>query len=344
MPELPEVETVRRMLESAVRGRTIASVGLSGLRLREAVDPALPRRLRGRTVERIERRGKYLLVVLDRDLVLLSHLGMTGGWLVVPPGRAAQPGPHTHVQIRFRDGTRLWFEDPRRFGLLRLLPAREVDDDPSLSRLGPDPITSPPTGATLGQAAGRSRTALKVFLMDQKRIAGIGNIYASEVLHRSRLDPRRRAGTLRPAEWGRVADEIRQVLGEAIERMGTTFSDYRTPDGASGAYSKMLRVYARDGEPCRTCGGPIRRIVQAQRSTYFCPRCQAGRAPGNPAAGPARSHGAAAPRGAQTGGGGRAERRLPVSRSKTTPRKPRSRASKPSSATARARGKSGRGI
>jgi formamidopyrimidine-DNA glycosylase len=274
MPELPEVETVRRMLETAVMGRTIATVALSGLRLRERVDPALPRRLRGRTITGVDRTGKFLLVRLDGELVLLSHLGMTGRWLVLPPGDRSRPGRHVHARVRFEDGTRIWFEDPRRFGLIRLVAAAALSADPALRQLGPDPIASPPTGPRLAEAARGSRTAVKTFLMDQRRVAGIGNIYASEVLHRSRVDPRRPAGRLAAAEWALVAAEIRAVLAEAIEKMGTTFSDYRTPAGEPGAYAAMLRVYDRAGEPCRECGQPIRRIVQGQRSTYFCPSCQ----------------------------------------------------------------------
>ena len=276
MPELPEVETVRRMLEESVRGRTIRSVTLSGLRLRERIPPTLPRRLRGRTVERVERTAKFLLVGLDGGLTLLSHLGMSGRWLVLRPGE--RPAlPHVHVRIRFTDGTGLWFQDVRRFGLLRLVPTPELSRDPALSRLGPDPVAAPPTGESLRAVARGSRTAVKLFLMDQRRIAGLGNIYASEVLHRAGLDPRRRAGALSAREWETVATEIRTVLAEAIERMGTTFSSYRTVWGEPGQYGELLRVYDRAGEPCLRCGTPVRRIVQGQRSTFYCPSCQGGR-------------------------------------------------------------------
>jgi formamidopyrimidine-DNA glycosylase len=276
MPELPEVETVRRMLEATVRGRTIRAVALSGLKLREPVPPGLPRRLRGRTIRRLGRTGKYLLIGLDGGLTLLSHLGMSGRWLV--PRRAGEPEPaHVHVRVTFTDGTRLWYEDARRFGLLRLVPDRALASDPALARLGPDPLAEPPTGRSLAAEAAGSRVAVKTFLLDQRHIAGLGNIYASEVLHRSRVDPRRRAGSLSPADWSRVAGAIRRVLPEAIARMGTTFSTYRTIWDEPGQYGAMLRVYDRAGEPCRRCGTPIRRLVQAGRSTYFCPACQARR-------------------------------------------------------------------
>jgi formamidopyrimidine-DNA glycosylase len=273
MPELPEVETVRRMLERSVRGRTIRSVALSGLPLRERVSPSLPRRLRGRTIERLERRGKYLLMRLDGGLTLLSHLGMSGRWLVLRD-RERPMLDHVHARIGFADGTGLWFQDVRRFGLLRLMRTDELDRDPVLARLGPDPLASRPTGATLGGQARGARAAVKTFLMDQRRIAGLGNIYASEILHRAGVDPRRRAGSLTPREWGRVARAIGVVLGEAIGRMGTTFSTYRTVWGEPGEYGELLRVYDRAGEPCRRCGTVIRRIVQGQRSTFYCPCCQ----------------------------------------------------------------------
>lgn len=276
MPELPEVETVRRMLDESVRGRTIRSVALSGLKLRESVPATLPRLLRGRTIERVERTAKYLLIGFDRGLTLLSHLGMSGRWLVLRPGE--RPAlPHVHARIRFTDGAGLWFQDARRFGLLRLVPTADLGRDPALARLGPDPVAAPPTGAGLRTVARGSRVAVKTFLMDQRRIAGLGNIYASEVLHRAGLDPRRRAGGLALAEWEAVAAEIRAVLAEAIAGMGTTFSTYRSVWGEPGQYGESLRVYDRAGEPCRRCGKPIRRIVQGQRSTFYCPTCQGGR-------------------------------------------------------------------
>ena len=276
MPELPEVETVRRMLDESVRGRTIRSVTLSGHRLREPIPPTLPRRLRGRTIERVERTAKFLIVGLDGGLTLLSHLGMSGRWLVLRPGERPALA-HVHARIRFTDGTGLWFQDVRRFGLLRLVPTADLGREPALARLGPDPVAAPPTGAGLKAAAGVSRVAVKTFLMDQRRVAGLGNIYASEVLHRAGLDPRRVAGRLTLREWEAVAAEIRLVLAEAIARMGTTFSSYRTVWGEPGQYGELLRVYDRANQPCRRCGTPIRRIVQAQRSTFYCPSCQGGR-------------------------------------------------------------------
>jgi len=273
MPELPEVETVRRMLHATVVGRTVASVRLSGLRLRGPVPAGLPARARGRRIAAVRRTGKYLLIDLDGGVTLLSHLGMSGRWLFheQPPSRLE---PHVHARVRFGDGSEMWYQDPRRFGLLRAVATARLDRDPALAPLGPDPIAEPPTGATLEAVARGLRSSVKVFLLDQRRVAGIGNIYASEILHRAGVDPRRRAGALDRAEWDRVAAETGRVLGEAIERMGTTFSAYRTLWNEPGAYGERLLVYDRAGEPCRRCGTPIRRIVQAQRSSFYCPSCQ----------------------------------------------------------------------
>ena len=273
MPELPEVETVRRNLASTIVGRTIDRCRLSGRKLRTSLSRTLPERLRRRRVLGVERHGKYLIIGLDGGLSLISHLGMSGRWLFMaePPSRLMK---HVHVRMRFTDGTELWFQDPRRFGLLRLAKTERLTNDPALRILGPDPIALPPTGERLHTVARGTRVAVKNFLLDQRRVAGIGNIYASEILHRAAVDPRRRAGTLSKMEWSAVARETAAVLGEAIARMGTTFDMYRTLWNEPGTYGDQLRVYDRAGQPCRGCGGSIRRIVQGQRSTYFCPSCQ----------------------------------------------------------------------
>ncbi|HEY3217139.1 MAG TPA: bifunctional DNA-formamidopyrimidine glycosylase/DNA-(apurinic or apyrimidinic site) lyase [Candidatus Eisenbacteria bacterium] len=273
MPELPEVETVRRLLDSTVRGRTIRAVRLSGLDLRQPLPTSLPRVLRGRTITSVGRHGKYLLIGLDGGLTLLSHLGMSGRWLLHPEG-PVRSLPHVHVRIRFDDGAELWFQDTRRFGLLRAVRTERLNEDPLLALLGPDPIASPPSGESLRALGRRARVSMKNFLMDQRRVAGVGNIYASEILHRAGVDPRRRASALSLAEWDAVARQTTQVLEEATERLGTTFRSFRTPWNEPGGYGEQLRVYDRAREPCRRCGTPIRRIVQNQRSTFFCPSCQ----------------------------------------------------------------------
>jgi formamidopyrimidine-DNA glycosylase len=284
MPELPEVETVRRALEGTILGRTIASVELSGLKLRAAVSRDVPRRLAGRTFRAARRHGKYLLIDFDGDLTMISHLGMSGRWLFWAE-RPAESMPHLHARFRLRGGGELWFQDPRRFGLLRLVSTPALARDPALRILGPDPLVRPPEGDQLHASARGLKVEVKNFLMDQRRIAGIGNIYASEILFRAGVNPKRRAGAVTRPQWAAVAREIPAVLGAAAERMGTTFSMYRTLWNEPGTYGNQLMVYDRAGKPCRTCGTPIRRVVQGARSTYFCPSCQgAGRA-GSPGRG-----------------------------------------------------------
>jgi len=301
MPELPEVETVRRLLEASVRGRTIDAVRLSGLELREPIPRTLPRRLRGLRMVAARRHGKYLLLELDGGLTLLSHLGMSGRWLFHPSPPVIDM-QHVHARIRFVDGAQLWYQDPRRFGLLRLVATARLGLDPRLSGLGPDPVERPPSGAWLKELAAGARNSVKDFIMDQRRLAGIGNIYASEILHRAAVDPRTPAGRVAGDRWDAIARETGAVLAEAIERCGTTFSTYRTLWNEPGGYGGQLRVYDRPGEPCRVCGTAIRRIVQGARSTYYCPVCQppAGRTrPPRPRqrASRARSRGRGGPRG-----------------------------------------------
>lgn len=292
MPELPEVETVRRMLAACVPGRRIAHAEVSRHRLRTASLAKLPVALAGRTFGPPRRTGKFLFLDLDGGATLLSHLGMSGRWLFWSDGRNADGTlPHVHLRLALAGGAALWYQDIRRFGMLRVVPTARLGRDPSVRLLGPDPLVAPPTGASLRALARDARVAVKNFLLDQGRIAGLGNIYASEVLFRAGIDPRRRAGALAEAEWERVAREIPAVLEESIARMGTTFSTYRTIWNEPGEYGQQLRVYDRAGEPCRTCGGTVRRIVQGGRATFFCPVCQGGRLRG-----PRAGRGAAARR------------------------------------------------
>jgi formamidopyrimidine-DNA glycosylase len=200
MPELPEVETVRRMLEATVRGRTIRRARISGLALRSRVPVGLPRALGGRTIGAIGRHGKFLLLGLDGGRTLVSHLGMSGRWLFHAHPPETRP-PHVHLDLTFTDDTRLWFQDARRFGMARVVPTAALARDPSLAILGPDPVAEPPTGAGLHAMARGARTAIKLFLLDQRRIAGLGNIYVSEILHRAGVDPRRVAGAVARAAW-----------------------------------------------------------------------------------------------------------------------------------------------
>jgi len=309
MPELPEVETVRRMLEGAIVGRRIARASVSRKRLRTTSLTSLPAKLEGRRFAKPRRTGKFLMLDLDGGVTLLSHLGMSGRWLYWRPGWTPDDTlEHVHLKLAFEDGAALWFQDVRRFGMLRVVATDALDRDPSLRLLGPDPLAVPRDGAALRSAARGARTSIKTWLLDQRRIAGVGNIYASEVLFRARIDPRRRAGALSPEEWARVAREVPAVLEESIARMGTTFSTYRTIWNEPGAYGEKLLVYDRAGEPCRHCGTPLKRIVQNGRSTYFCPSCQRREVSSNgarklarPGAGASRRAGALARRGGRKG-------------------------------------------
>ncbi len=277
MPELPEVETVRRMLDAHVLGRVVARVRRSRERLRTPFTAGAARGLVGRRIESTGRHGKYLFVHLDRGLTLLSHLGMSGRWLFTPARVAEERLRHVHAVLDFADGARVRYQDPRRFGLLRLVPTPELGREPELLRLGPDPVTSPPDpGALAGRARGRA-VAIKSFLLDQSQIAGVGNIYASEILHRAGVHPARAAGSIRPGEWEAIASHTRSVLDEAIARMGTTFRSYRTLWNEPGGFGDQLRVYDRGGEPCLACATPIVRSVTGQRSTFHCPACQSRR-------------------------------------------------------------------
>lgn len=290
MPELPEVETVRRMLAEHVPGRRIARASVSRLRLRTASLAGLPRALAGRTFAMPRRTGKFLLLDLDAGATLLSHLGMSGRWLFWRRANEVDSTlGHVHLKLAFVDGAELWFQDIRRFGMLRIVRTDALARDASLRLLGPDPLAQPFTGESLRALARGVRTSAKSFLLDQRRIAGLGNIYVSEILHLAAVDPRRRAGSIAPEEWARIADHIPRVLEASIARMGTTFETYRTIWNEPGQYGDQLLVYDRAGEPCRRCGGPIRRIVQSGRSTYFCPGCQ--RRPASSAPGRARRAG-----------------------------------------------------
>jgi formamidopyrimidine-DNA glycosylase len=282
MPELPEVETVRRHLERHVVGRTIEVVATSGKALRRAVPGNLVTRSLGRTIVAVRRHGKFLLLDLDSGASILAHLGMTGAFLFRPAVRGTgavavagpPPGPHVHARFVFKDGSALWYEDARRFGLLDWAEPGRVDERLGPGGSGVDPMRERLDGARLRGLFARCRGPIKTLLLDQKRIAGIGNIYACEALHRAAIGPRRGVHTLTPAERERLAREIHAVLDRAVEHRGTTFSNFRDLDERPGAYGSELRVYDREGEPCLRCGSIIRRIVQGGRSTFFCPRCQ----------------------------------------------------------------------
>ncbi|HEU0014999.1 MAG TPA: bifunctional DNA-formamidopyrimidine glycosylase/DNA-(apurinic or apyrimidinic site) lyase [Longimicrobium sp.] len=270
MPELPEVETIVRDLARLLPGRTIRRVEVLRPDLIEGEDAAsFAAALRGRKIRDVARRAKNIVIGL-RDGRLLVNLGMTGRLLAC----AADEPPPSHLGVRMEldAGRELRYHDVRRFGRLWRMDEdawRQWDGE-----LGVEPLSPDFSAGWLAGAAARSRVAIKTWLMDQARVVGVGNIYASEGLFRAGVDPRRPANTLSAAEVGRIVPAIRDVLQESIDFRGTTLLDYRDAQGESGGFAERLRVYDREGQPCRTCGTPVQRIVQGGRSTFFCPACQ----------------------------------------------------------------------
>jgi formamidopyrimidine-DNA glycosylase len=270
MPELPEVETTRRGIEPWVRGRRVARVTVRQPRLRRPVSRALASALTGETIDSVERRAKYLLLGTAAGTAIL-HLGMSGSLRICRPAPA--PGPHDHVDLELDDGRVLRFTDPRRFGLLLWTRADPLDH-PLLARLGPEPLGEAFGGAHLHALSRGRRTAVKNFIMDGRIVVGVGNIYASESLHRAGIHPLRAAGRVSAARYDRLAGCIREVLAEAIAAGGTTLRDFTGGDGRPGYFAHHLNVYGHAGEPCPGCGAPIRQRVIGQRASYFCPGCQ----------------------------------------------------------------------
>jgi formamidopyrimidine-DNA glycosylase len=291
MPELPEVETVRRGLEPVMRGATLRAVELRRGDLRWPFPKNFVARLAGRRVERLGRRAKYLLAELDNGEVLVMHLGMSGSFRVAhgegdkTPGHfhhpRGAPGTHDHVVFHLSSGATVTFNDPRRFGAMLLIPRAELGDHRLFRGLGPEPLGATFDAAALAQATHRKKTSLKAALSDQQVVAGLGNIYVCEALYRARLSPKRRAAILtdragRPTvAVRRLVKAIKAVLHDAIAAGGSTLRDYRRADGELGDFQHRFRVYDREGAPClRRDGGKIRRIVQGARSTFYCPVCQ----------------------------------------------------------------------
>ena len=270
MPELPEVETIVRDLARSLPGAKVREVEVLRPDLLEHDSPeAFRERVRGRTIRAVTRRAKNILLELDGRR-LAVNLGMTGRLLAASAG---EPDP-SHLGVRFvldRE-QELRYHDVRRFG--RLWTMEEDAYRAWDAELGVEPLSDAFSAGWLEAEAARSRVAIKSWLMDQARVVGVGNIYASEALFRAGVDPRRPARTLSPVELGRVRDGVRAVLEEAIGFRGTTLLDYRDASGDEGAFAARLRVYDREGEPCPVCGTPVARIVQGGRSTFFCPACQ----------------------------------------------------------------------
>lgn len=274
MPELPEVESLKNSLAPLLVGRTIVRVTIAEPRLRRRLARDFGSRLAGRRVERLERRAKYLLMALSGDEVLVIHLGMSGSLTHRDQSFASDSldAAHDHVEFELDDRSRLVYNDPRRFGLMKLVSAAKLASAVELRALGPEPI-GPEFNADYlrGKARGR-RVAVKNLLMDQRIVAGVGNIYASEILFRAGVRPTRRAGRLRRTEIEQIVRCTPEVLREAIGSGGTTFSDYLDGRGREGSFRPQ--VYDRAGRPCPRCATPLRQIVVGQRSSFFCPACQ----------------------------------------------------------------------
>ncbi|PLX95453.1 MAG: DNA-formamidopyrimidine glycosylase [Desulfuromonas sp.] len=270
MPELPEVETTRRGIEPLICNQQITGVVLRVPKLRWPLDPHLSELLVGQRVLAVSRRAKYLLIRLEQGSLLL-HLGMSGSLRMVPLQTPA--GKHDHVDIHFADGQSLRFNDPRRFGLLAFFQGTP-DDHPLLTHLGPEPLATDFSGTFLFQRSRKRRLAVKPFIMDQRTVVGVGNIYASEALFRAGIRPDRAAGRISLTRYEELAWQIKEVLLAALEAGGTTVSDFRQADGRPGYFKQQLQVYGRDGLPCPVCGQGIVKVSLGQRSTFFCRHCQ----------------------------------------------------------------------
>ncbi len=267
MPELPEVETTVRGLTQVLDGRRITSVEARRADLRRAFPVDLGQRLTGARVTSLGRRAKYGLIGTDRGDTLVFHLGMSGRWRVDPE----TIGPHDHLLLATDEGRRLALNDPRRFGSLDLVRTEELQAWPPLAALGPEPLGLD-ARELRRRLAGRT-AAIKLLLLDQRIVAGLGNIYVCEALFRAGIHPRRAGGSLSLPRIERLVRAIEAVLAEAIAAGGSTLRDFASPDGALGYFSKSFAVYDREGQPC-ACGGTVKRIVQGGRSTFYCPRSQ----------------------------------------------------------------------
>ena len=289
MPELPEVETIRRGLEPVLVGQRIARVEQRRADLRFPFPENFGKRLTGRTVVTLQRRAKYLLAHLDDGTVLIIHLGMSGRISITGQGQLGEfthnqgnRNIHDHVVLRLGSGTEIVYNDPRRFGLMDLASATTLDTHPLLAGIGIEPLGPGLTPEYLARHAAGRRSDLKSFLLDQRIIAGLGNIYVCEALFRTHLKPSRAAACLatptgKPnARTSALIPHIKAVLADAIEAGGSTLRDYAQADGSLGYFQHSFQVYGREGEPCLTpaCRGMVRRTVQGGRSTFFCPVCQ----------------------------------------------------------------------
>jgi len=277
MPELPEVETIRRGLAAAMEGRRLTRVVVNRPDLRFPLPTGFAAALEGRTVTHVGRRAKYLLIALDDGTVAMVHLGMSGRMVIdaAPGADPATPrGKHEHVTFLSGNGTAIRFSDARRFGMMDLARAETLAAHRLLRHLGPEPLEPAFDGPALAVRLRGKRTPIKAALLDQRVVAGLGNIYVCEALFRAGLSPRRGAHTVQGARAGRLAAAIHEVLEAAIASGGSTLRDHVGATGEIGYFQHSWQVYGREGEPCPGCGRPIARTVQSGRSTFHCPTCQ----------------------------------------------------------------------
>ncbi len=273
MPELPEVETVRRRLAPALEGRRLVQVEISDHRLTRPFDPLeVARELQGERVAQVDRRGKYLIVRFESGRALLAHLRMTGSFLVAGGGEL-QADPHRHATISLDDGTVVAYRDVRRFGTWLLLEPADVDSYID-ARVGREPLDTAYKAKHLAERLAGRRAPIKAALLDQRTVAGVGNIYADEALWRARIHPLRPASELDTEEVKAVHKGVRSSLQAGVRRQGSTLRDYRLPDGSSGQAQDEFKAYGRAGLPCERCGTPIDKIRVAGRGTWYCPTCQ----------------------------------------------------------------------
>jgi len=286
LPELPEVETVRRGLEPVLSGARLSRVRANRPDLRFPLPDGFVQRLTGAKILRLDRRAKYLLAPLDRGDTLVMHLGMTGRFEIAAPEGTIRPGDfarevkpddkHAHVIFETEEAAVVTYHDPRRFGFMDLIATDQVDRHPWFATMGPEPLGDGFDAKTLVKAFANRKQGPKTLLLDQKTVAGLGNIYVCEALHRAGISPFKPSGMIAGKRLGPLTQIIKEVLAEAVEVGGSTLKDFAAADGALGYFQHRFRVYDREGEPCPTpaCKGVIAREVQAGRSTFFCPVCQ----------------------------------------------------------------------
>ncbi len=286
MPELPEVETVRRGLAPVLEGQRLARVEARRPDLRFPLPPNFVQVLTGARIERLDRRAKYLLARLDREDTLVMHLGMSGRFEISRPDGEIRPGhfhyapdpdpKHAHIVFESEAGPKVTYYDPRRFGYMALVNTATLDMHPWFAGLGPEPLSDAFDATRLKTAFAGRRQGPKTLLLDQRTVAGLGNIYVCEALNRARISPFRPAGGISATRLGRLVPAIKDVLAEAIEAGGSSLRDFAQADGALGYFQHRFRTYDREGQPCRNdgCKGVIARKVQAGRSTFYCPECQ----------------------------------------------------------------------